>query len=124
MEPDELILSPPEWAFNCFPLPEPDVDVLTMEFVISTMQAQIDLVTEADTSRLGRALHVGHLLTVAQSDAGDWPAVFNARTGESIGSERSLAPLPMFERMNLMLNSSEFDHVLKRAAWGGIHPGS
>jgi len=114
----ELNLSPPEWEFNCFPLPAEGVEEITMAFVIDAMQAHVDTVTEADTTALGRALHVGHLLTVAQSDEGDWPARFNARTGEPLGPERTLLPLPLFERMNRMLSSTEFDHVLKHAEAG------
>ena len=110
----EIIWAPPEWACCCFPVPEPTQEVLTMEYVISTLQAHLDSVTDADSTALGRALHVGHLLTVMQSEAGDWPARINVRTGEWIGDERSLDPVPLFQRMTAMLGTTEFDHVIRK----------
>ncbi len=111
----EIIWAPPEWACCCFPVPASDIEVLTMEYVIGALQAHLDSVTDADTTALGRALHVGHLLTTMQSDAGDWPAKINVRTGEWIGSERSREPIPLFQRMTAMLGTTEFDHVIRKA---------
>ncbi len=85
-----------------------------MQDMIGFLQRHLDTVTDADTTALGRALHVGHLLTIMQSPEGDWPELFNARTGEWIGEKRTLAPAPLFDRMNRMLQSTEFDHVLQR----------
>jgi hypothetical protein len=115
LKADEIIWSPPEWSCNCFPLPHTDHEVLELEYVVDAMQRLVDTVTEADTTGLGRSLHVGHMLTSMQSAEGNWPALFNARTGEWIGDERSVAPIPLLRRMNAMLNSTEFDHVIRRA---------
>ena len=91
--------------------------------IIDTLQAHINTVTEADTTALGRALHVGHMLTVMQSETGDWPAILNVRTGEWIGDERSLEPVPLFQRMTDMLGTTEFDHVLQtRIPYGQRQP--
>jgi hypothetical protein len=111
----DIIWSPPEWACCCFPLPEPNAEVLSMDYIVGALQVHLNKVTEADTTALGRALHVGHILTTMQSRDGDWPAILNVRTGEWVGAERSLAPVPLFERMTAMLNTTEFDHVIQRA---------
>jgi len=111
----EIIWAPPEWACPCFPIPEHGTEVLSMEYIIGALQDHLNKVTEADTTALGRALHVGHILVTMQSDEGDWPALLNVRTGAWIGEERSLTPVPLFKRMTAMLNSTEFDHVLQRA---------
>jgi hypothetical protein len=86
-----------------------------MEYIVHTLQVHLNQVTEADTTALGRALHVGHILTTMQSNEGNWPALLNVRTGEWIGNERSRAPIPLFERMTAMLGTTEFDHVLRKA---------
>ena len=112
--------APPEWDCNCFPLPSEETEILTMEYVVSTLQSHIDTVTEADTTALGRALHVGHMLTLMQGADGQWPETFNARTGEPIGVGRTLAPVPLFRRMNAMLDSTEFDHTCEFAEAGGL----
>lgn len=114
--------SPPEWAKNCFPLPEEDAEVLTLSWLIPTLHAHIDTVTDADTTALGQALHVGHILVTMQGADGRWPALFNARTGETIGDERTFAPVPLFRRMNALLDSTEFDSACGRAQAGGYSP--
>ncbi len=113
--PDEIIWAPYNWSCCCFPLPAQDQELLDLQWVIDVLQAHVDTCTEWDTTALGRALHVGHLLTIMQAEDGTWPARFNARSGDADGETRSLAPIPLFQRMNRMLQSTEFDHVLKRA---------
>jgi len=123
MKPEKtpsLAWSPPEWTCNCFPLPEEGAEILRMEWLVATLQAHIDTITEWDSVALGQALHVGHMLKTMQGPDGKWAAVFNARTGETIGTERSVAPLPMFQRMNALLNSMEFDSALDYAEQQGI----
>lgn len=105
--------APPEWAYNCFPLPNPEAEVVTLEFVIAAMQAQVDVCTECDWAPLGRVLHVAHMLVCHQGGDGLWATALNARTGEDIGDERTSAPLPLFRRLNAFLNTSEFDAALQ-----------
>lgn len=114
--------SPPEWTRNCFPLPDEDAEILTLDWLIPTLHTHIDTVTEADTTALGQALHVGHMLVTMQGADGRWPATFNARTGEAIGDERTFAPISLFQRMNAMLDSTEFDSAVSRAEAGGYTP--
>jgi len=117
-----LYWSPPEWVYNCFPLPNEEAEVLTLDWLISTLHAHIDTVTEADTTALGQALHVGHMLVTMQGADGRWPASVNVRTGEPLSEARSFAPIPLFQRMNAMLDTTEFDNACARAAAGGYVP--
>jgi hypothetical protein len=118
-EPEEILWSPYHWSCNCFPLPAEDAEILDLQWVIDVLQKHVDTCTEWDTTALGRALHVGHLLTLMQAPDGTWPAIINGRTGDAIGEARTLAPIPLFQRMGRMLQSTEFDHVLKKA---GLSP--
>ena len=114
-----MIWSPPEWVCCCFPLLREDATLLTMDWLIPTLNAHIDTVTEYDTVALGQALHVAHILVTMQGADGRWPAAFDAQTGEEIGEERTFAPIPLFCRMNAMLNSTEFDSACMLAEAGG-----
>ena len=108
----------PEWVYTCFPLPETEAEVVTLDYVIAAMQAQVDLCTEWDWAPLGRVLHVSHMLVSHQGVDGLWPATFNVRTGQAIGVDRSSAPLPLFRRLNAFLGSSEFDSALRHGEAG------
>ncbi len=113
-----MLWTPPEWVYNCFPVPAPDVEVVTLDYVVAAMQAEADSCTEWDGNPLGRVLHVAHMLVSHQGADGQWAAEFNLRTGEAIGTERSSAPLPLFRRLNEILDSSEFDFSLRRGEAG------
>lgn len=110
--------TPPEWVYNCFPMPAPETEVVTLDYVIAAMHAEADSCTEWDTSPLGRVLHVAHMLVSHQGVDGLWPSTFCLRTAEGIGVERSSAPLPLFRRLNDLLGSSEFDFSLRRGEEG------
>jgi hypothetical protein len=112
--------SPPEWARNGFPLPAPNAEVVTMEFVVMTLHALADEATDADTTPLGAVLHVAHLLKTMQGADGRWPDTFNARTGEAIGEGRTFAPVPLFRRLNAMLYSTEFERACEYAEAAGF----
>jgi hypothetical protein len=75
-----------------------------------------DTVTDADSIALGPAMHVAHMLVMRQGADGLWPAALNARTGLPTTCERSAAPIELYIRLNAMLDTTEFDHVLKFAA--------
>jgi len=114
--------TPPEWVYNRFPMPNPETEVVTLDYVITVMQAAVDACTEWDTAPLGRVLHVAHMLVSHQGADGLWAATWNLRTGEEIGGERSSAPLPLFRRLNNLLGSSEFDFSLRRGEAGVLSP--
>jgi hypothetical protein len=105
--------TPPEWVYNRFPMPAPQMEEVTLDYVIAAMQAETDTCTEWDSTPLGRVLHVAHMLVSHQGADGLWPATFNLRTAEEIGTERSSAPLLLFRRLNALLDSSEFDFALR-----------
>lgn len=110
--------TPPEWVYNRFPMPTPETEEVTLDYVIAAAQAETDTCTEWDTAPLGRVLHIAHMLVSHQGADGLWAATWNLRTGEEIGVERSSAPLPLFRRLNDLLGSSEFDFSLHRAEAG------
>ena len=110
--------TPPEWVYNCFPMPGKETEVVTLDYVIAAMQAEADTCTEWDGNPLGRVLHVAHMLVSHQGADGLWGATFNLRTGEDVGGERSSAPVSLFHRLNVLLDSSEFDFALRRAEAG------
>ena len=103
----------PDWVYSCFPMPTPETEVVTLDYVIVAMNAETDSCTEWDGSPLGRVLHVAHMLVSHQGADGLWPAAFNMRTGNAVGGERSSAPLPLMRRLNDILDSSEFDFSLR-----------
>ena len=110
--------TPSHWVYCCFPMPTLEQEVVTLEYVIAAMHAEADTCTEWDRNPLGRVLHVAHMLVSHQGADGLWDAVFNLRTAESIGSERSSAPLLLFRRLNATLDLSEFDFALRRGEAG------
>lgn len=107
--------TPPEWVYNRFPQSAPEAEIVSLDEVIVAMQAELDACTEWDSAPLGRVLHVAHMLVSHQGADGLWALTFNLRTGEEIGKERSRAPLPLMRRLNALLDSTEFDHSLRRA---------
>lgn len=114
--------SPLGWGCALFPLPGPDVEIVTMDFIVAALNAQADLITEADSTALGPALHVAHILKTWQGADGRWPDRVNLRTGQVVGEGRSLAPLALFRRLGDLLNSSEFDRACAFAEAGGSVP--
>jgi hypothetical protein len=110
--------SPPEWVYNCFPMPTPETEIVTLAYVIAAMQAEADSCTEWDGTPLGRVLHVAHMLVSHQGIDGLWAARFNLRTGDPVGEERSGLPLPLLRRLNAILDSTEFDFTLRRGEAG------
>ncbi len=110
--------TPPEWVYNCFPRPELETEVVTLDYVMEAMQAEIAACTEWDSTPLGRVLHVAHMLVSHQGADGLWAATFHLRTGKDVGVERSSAPLSLFRRLNAILDSTEFDFALRRGEAG------
>lgn len=111
--------SPPEWSCNCFPLSAPDAETIELDWLVQTLNALADTVTEADTAPLGKVLHVAHILKTMQGSDGKWPHCFNARTGDATDNTRSTEPLALFRRLNAMLQSTEFDSAIRFAEAGG-----
>jgi hypothetical protein len=115
-------LSPPEWARCGFPLEEEGREVVGLSGLVATLQNILDRSPDGDTPAFGMALHVFHMLVTMQGMDGRWPVAFNARTGEEIGEARSFAPVPLFRRINAMLNTTEFDSACADAEAGGYVP--
>jgi hypothetical protein len=114
--------SPPEWSLCCFPLPEEAAEVVTLSWLVPALHAILDTSPKADTPSFGMVLHVCHMLVTRQGVDGRWPAAFNARTGEVIGEGLTFAPVPLFLRVNAMLNTTEFDSACTDAEAGGYTP--
>ncbi|HZP80314.1 MAG TPA: hypothetical protein VFB21_01630, partial [Chthonomonadaceae bacterium] len=102
-------VAPPDWYYSGMPLAGPDEEIVTLETALNVLHAQADRVTERDTSPLGGVLHVAHLLKSEQGADGQWPDTLNARTGQAVGSGRTIAPVTLFRRLNALLNSTEFE---------------
>ncbi len=101
-----------DWYCCNFPLQRDGETSLPLDWLIGTLQSLLDQVTEEDTTLRSAVLHVAHILTTLQGSDGKWPAMLNARTGKAMGGDRTFAPIPLFERLNRMLDSSEFDHAI------------
>lgn len=91
-----------------------------MEYIVAALQSEVDACKEWETTSLGRVLHVAHLLVTLQGKDGLWSGTINLRTGEDVDDTRSNAPLPLFRRLNALLDSSEFDFSLRRAEAGDL----
>ena len=113
---DDLEWAPPEWTLCGFPLERPGEEAIRLESAIETLHRLADTITDANSTALGPAMHVAHMLVSRQGADGRWPASLNARTGEFLGTERSDAPLSLYERLAEVLQTTEFDHVLEFAA--------
>ena len=110
--------TPPDWVYNCFPLPAPDMEVVTIGYIVDAIQEEVDHCTEWDSTPLGPVLHVAHMLVCFQGADGLWAAALNLRTGEDAGAERSHAPCDLLRRLNEILASSEFDSAISRGEAG------
>lgn len=110
--------TPPEWVYNCFPLPAPDVEAVTLDYIVDAMQEEINACTEWDSTPLGRVLHVAHMLVCYQGEDGLWPAAFNLRTGRETTLIRSSAPHDLMNRLNDILASTEFDFAIRHCEAG------
>lgn len=86
-----------------------------MERLVMILHKLLDFTTDEDYTPLQKVLHVAHILVTMQGTDGLWPAEFDLQTATSLTPQRSDAPLPLFERLNSMLGSSEFEHSLNYA---------
>ncbi|CEK13121.1 hypothetical protein [Chthonomonas calidirosea] len=113
----DLIVSwaPPEWFCNSFPLEAPDQRIMTMERLVFLLQTLLDATSEENYTPLQKVLHVAHILVTMQGNDGLWPSEFDLVTAAPLSPKRSDAPLPLFQRLNAMLASSEFEHSLRYA---------
>jgi hypothetical protein len=119
MGESQIEWTPVEWMCCHFPYDEGRSETHGVDEIVEQLQAHIDTVTEADTSALGKALHVAHILVTMQGQDGGWPRTLNLRTGMAVGGERTVAPVAMLRRMNAMLGSTEFDMAIFFADSGG-----
>ncbi len=109
-----------DWCCTCFPLPDPDTEVVEMDTIVSALFQHASRITEADRTALGPAMHVAHILVTRQGADGLWPARLNLRTGYAVGEKRSAAPIRLMRWLNQLLFSTEFGPTIRHAASG--HP--
>lgn len=110
-----ILLSPVEWAFFAFPIPEEGCSTVSTEWLIGSLLEILDLVTEADTTLLQRVLHVAHILVTLQGVDRLWPDVIDLLNGCGVGESRSLEPTKLFVILKELLATTEFDLVLHSA---------
>ncbi len=89
---------------------------------LSELDRHIAHITEADSTPLGAAMHVAHMLVTMQGPDGLWPQSLNLRTGQAIGQGRSAAPISLMRRLNRLLYSTEFDPAIRQAEASGTCP--
>lgn len=107
--------APPEWACCGFPLESPECETVVLETALAVLHSLADTITEADSTALGPAMHVAHMLISRQGPDGKWPAALNARTGEYISPQRTDLPIRLYRRLADLLDTTEFDHVIEYA---------
>jgi hypothetical protein len=112
---DDLAWAPPEWTCCGFPLPGPGCEEISLEQALETLHRLADTTTDWDGTALGPAMHVSHMLVSRQGADGRWPARLNARTGEFLGDARTDAPLALYRRLAVVLDSTEFDDIIAYA---------
>jgi hypothetical protein len=105
----------PFWVCNVFPQPTPDAEVVTLDYIIMALDRHTAHITEADSTPLGAAMHVAHMLMSLQGPDGLWPARINLRTGEAVGDSRSAAPVSMMRRLDELLDANEYEWTIRRA---------
>lgn len=112
--------TPMDWAWGLFPAPEGGGERLDVEALVRHATALLEADEDAgERTRTGDVLHWAHHLKTEQSEAGDWPAHVNARTGEADGPARTLAPAGLMRRLEGMLHSTEFTDCIARAGRTG-----
>jgi hypothetical protein len=112
---EALAWAPPEWSCCGFPLEAQGCETVVLDTALAVLHDLADGITEADSTALGPAMHVAHMLVSRQGPDGKWPAILNARTGEYIGPQRTDAPVRLYRRLADILQTTEFDHVIEHA---------
>lgn len=108
--------APADWRLHGFPLnaaghEEVRIDCLAVEAAYILDDAK----QRNDRTHLGRVLHWAHLLTIEQSADGSWPMQINARTGKPVGIRRTMYPAILMQKLDELLNSTEFERCIARA---------
>jgi len=112
--------APLGWAYALFPLQGEGDERLSLEWLTGLAHKLIDNAEETgDEAHFGPVLHWAHILKTEQGPDGDWPAQVNARTGAPVGAARTREPARLLARLDALLDSSEFEAVVARAAEGG-----
>lgn len=115
------VAAPLEWAYELFPLRSESEEILSLEWVAEVAHGLVDLAeSTGDQAHIGPTLHWAHRFVITQSQEGDWPHLVNARTGEVVSTQRTRKPAEFLARLGDLLDSSEFEHAVARAA---IKPG-
>ncbi len=105
--------------YHGFPLPEPNAQVVSIEWVVETAMRLMDEAdTTGDEARFGEVPHWAHLLKATQDAEGRWPLRVEVFTGQPVGEARTTAPARLFRRLGRTLRSSEFDAAAALAESG------
>ncbi len=120
---EDIEWSPPEWTLCGFPLETAGQEPILLAAALDTLHRLADTITDADSTALGPAMHVAHMLVSRQGADGQWPAAMNARTGDTLSGERTDAPLRLYERLANILGTTEFDRILTFAGKQKWMPG-
>lgn len=108
--------APMDWAWYLFPLDHDGAETLDLdEFVRHANNLLDGDEATGERTRMGDILHWAHHLKTEQSEAGDWPASVNARTGEAAGPARTLSPARLMTRLERTLQSTEFTDCIAQA---------
>ncbi|MBV9864565.1 MAG: hypothetical protein JO316_04395 [Abitibacteriaceae bacterium] len=112
----EFVEAPTDWAYHLFPLPSENVEELALDWVVAIAEKLIKRAQyHSDEAYLGPVLHWAHLLKIAQSSDGSWPAHVNPRTGIPIGTTRTHTPSRLMAKLGEILDSSEFEDAVALA---------
>ena len=115
LQVDDIAWAPPEWTLCGFPLEAPGAEVVHIGRAVDTLCRLADTVTDSDSTALGPAMHVAHMLVGRQGGDGRWPATLNGRTGEGCDSARTDRPLELYRRLTELLQTTEFEHIVRFA---------
>jgi hypothetical protein len=109
--------APLDWAYALFPLQEEGGEILSLEWLVRLAHERIDRAQETgDEAHFGPVLHWSHILKIEQGTTGDWPAQVNARTGAAVGPARTRSPAELMVRLDELLDATEFETAIARAA--------
>jgi len=111
-----MTTAPIGWAWFHFPLEGEGTEALDIENVVRLAHEALDrAAASGDREHLGPVLHWAHQLKTEQTEAGDWPAAVNARTGAALGAGRTRTPAGLMRRLEEILQSTEFSECIARA---------
>jgi hypothetical protein len=111
------MIAPWNWAWPGSPMGEETGETLSLEGVAAEgLRRVAEAGRVRDEAAVGPVMHWAHILKTEQGPDGTWPAVVNARTGDTIGWARTTAPADLLARLDALINSSEYAACIALAA--------